>query len=130
MIRGRAAFYIFVIVIMLGCVSLLSSAGIFAADQERSRQQIQKQEREQIYGSQLMTEQEREAYRSRMRIAETEEERERIRNEHHEQMQERAREQGMSMPDEPPERGMGKGMGPGGGMGSGGGGMKHGGGKR
>jgi hypothetical protein len=130
MIRGGAAFYIFVIVIMLGCVSLLSSAGIFAADQERSRQQIQKQEREQIYGSQLMTEQKREAYRSRMRMAETEEERERIRNEHHEQMQERAREQGKSMPDEPPERGMGKGMGPGGGMGSGGGGMKHGGGKR
>jgi hypothetical protein len=86
-----------------------------------------------IYGSQMMTEQERLEHRNRLRSAKTLEERERIRTEHHEQMVERARERGVTLPDEPPMRGgMGQGgggMGPGGGgMGPGGGGMGPGGG--
>ena len=83
---------------------------------------------EQIYGSQLMTQEERAEYRAKMRAAETYEEREQIRKEHHELMKERAKERGVTMPDEPPARG--RGLGPGGGMGTGGaGGMGPGGGR-
>lgn len=68
-----------------------------------------------IYGSQIMTQQERTEYRARMRAAKTVEERQQIRTEHHALMRERARERGVTLPDEPPA--MGGGMGPGGGMG-------------
>ena len=90
-------------------IALSISSGLaFAAEQG-----------EQIYGSQLMTQQERIEYRSKLRAAKTVEERRRIRKEHHERMKERAKERGMTLPDEPPERGSG--MGPGsGGMGPGG----------
>jgi hypothetical protein len=74
-----------------------------------------------IYGSQLMTQQERNEYRARMRSLRTAQEREQFRFEHHERMRERARARGITLPDEPPARG-GRGMGPGGqGMGPGGG---------
>jgi hypothetical protein len=93
-------------------------------DKQKMRGQGRDQER--IYGSQLMTEQERTEYRTRMRTAKTSAERQQIRKEHHEQMKARAKEQGVTLPDEPPAKGMmmepmgpdGK-MGPGGGMGSG-----------
>lgn len=82
-----------------------------------------------IYGSQLMTPQERRDYRLRMRNAKTADERNSIRLEHHEAMKARAAERGLSLPDAPPARGAG--MGPGGGMGQGGmGGMGPGGGMR
>ena len=71
-----------------------------------------------IYGSQLMTQQERQEFRTRMRNAASAEEREQIRNEHHEQMRKRAAEMGVELPEQPPARG-GKGMGPGQGMGPG-----------
>jgi hypothetical protein len=93
----------------------------YAADQDQDRLRT----RDQVYGSQLMTQEERNAYRDRMRAAKTEQEREQIRKEHHEQMKVRAKEKGVTLPDEPPARGRGmgpgKGMGPG--MGPGGGGM-------
>lgn len=74
-----------------------------------------------VYGSQLMTQQERVEYRAKLRNAKTYQEREQIRLEHHKAMQARARSQGMTLPDMPPA--MGGGMGPaGGGMGPGGGG--------
>jgi hypothetical protein len=97
-----------------------------AQDQDRTRTQDQLRTQDQIrdqdiYGSQLMTQQERSEYRNRMRTATTAEERERIRNEHHAQMKIRAKERGVTIPDQPPARGMGGGMGPGGGgMGPGG----------
>ncbi|MFO7581169.1 hypothetical protein [Guyparkeria sp.] len=69
-----------------------------------------------IYGSELMTQEERLEYRQRMQSAQDAEEQERIRTEHHEQMQQRAREQGVELPEEPPARG-GQGMGPEGGPG-------------
>lgn len=76
-----------------------------------------------IYGSQLMNEQERFEYRQRMRSAASDTEREQIRMEHHQAMQERAQKMGVTLPDEPPARGMGqgmgRGMGPGQGMGQG-----------
>lgn len=84
---------------------------------------------QQIYGHQLMTPDERNAYRERMQNAATAREQERIRSEHHQQMVERAQQRGMTLPDEPPARtgsrpgagmGSGSGMGSGGGMGPGG----------
>lgn len=89
----------------------------------------------QIYGSQIMTEQERNEFRERMRNAGSAEERQQLRAEHHERMQQRAKEQGVELPDGPPaDRGMGagtgmgkgqgKGQGKGKGMGQGGGKMK------
>lgn len=100
----------------LAAALALSSGFAFAADQD-----------EQIYGSQLMTQQERTEYHAKMRAAKIAQEREQIRKEHHVQMQERAKESGVTLPDEPPGRGGGMGPG-GGGMGSGGGGMGSGGG--
>lgn len=99
---------------------VLSVGTAVAADQKRGQQQVttETEEQDQIYGSQMMTEQERAEYRAKMHAAETLEERERIRNEHHEQMNARAKERGMAMPDEPPMGG-GMGMGPGSGMGMG-----------
>jgi len=92
-------------------------------DQMLTQDQINKMPDQQIYGSQLMTQQERDAHRARMRSAKTYEEQQRIRNEHHEQMKVRAKERGVTLPDEPPAgRGPGMGPGPGGGMGPGGGG--------
>lgn len=105
---------------------MLASGVALAADQERTQQQVQKPE--QVYGSQLMTQQERVEYRSRMRAAKTAEEREQVRMEHHERMKDRAKQRGVTLPDEPSARGGGMGPG-GGGMGPGGGGMGPGGGR-
>lgn len=93
-----------------------------AADPEPAPAKAQTPKSEPIYGSQLMTQQERAEYRAKMSAAETVEEQEQIRKEHHEQMQERAQARGVTLPDEPPARGGGMGPG-GGGMGPGGGGM-------
>ena len=85
-------------------IVLFIPAGLaFAADQQ-----------EQIYGSQLMTQQERIEFRAKLRAAKTVEERERIRKEHHERMKERAKQHGITLPDEPPVRGGGRGPGSGG----------------
>ena len=72
-----------------------------------------------IYGSQLMTNQERIEHRNKLRNAKTAEEREQVRLQHHEQMQLRAKEQGVTLPDAPPAAGGGQGrlMGQGAGMG-------------
>jgi len=72
---------------------------------------------EQVYGWQLMTQQERNEYRAKMQTLKTAEERERYRLEHHKMMQERAKERGVTLPEVPGPHG--KGMGPGNGMGPG-----------
>ncbi|MHB1115387.1 hypothetical protein [Sideroxydans sp.] len=121
--------------VLAGALAVLAGP-LFAADQvrDKTQDQTQAQDQERIYGSQLMTQKERSAYRAKMRAAKTAEERERIRNEHHEQMKVRAKERGVTLPDMPPAGGgmMGPGgMRPGGGMGGGmgpGGGMRQGGG--
>jgi hypothetical protein len=105
---------------VLAGLLLLSIGPAWAADQERTQEQTQLQEQEQIFGSQLMTPQERAEYRDKIRAAKTAEEREKIRKEHHERMVVRAKERGVTLPEEPPDHGMG-GMQPGGGMGPGGG---------
>jgi hypothetical protein len=92
-----------------------------AADQAQTKEttKSQTQARDQVYGSQLMTRQERLEYRNRMRNLKTAEEREQLRLEHHKEMQERAKARGVSLPDEPPMAPAH--MGPGGGaMGPGG----------
>jgi hypothetical protein len=92
-------------------VTLPALAADQARDQDRLRTQDQIRDQD-IYGSQLMTAQERDAHRAKMRAAKTEQERERIRAEHHEQMKVRAKERGVTLPDVPPA-----GRGPGGGGG-------------
>ncbi|MBW2576150.1 MAG: hypothetical protein JRC56_01790 [Deltaproteobacteria bacterium] len=101
----------------------LSTVSASAADQERAQERVQKQEQEQIYGSQLMTQQERAEYHTKIRAAKTAEEREQIRNEHHARMKARTVERGLTLPEEPAR---GRGMDPGcEGIGPGGGGMGH-----
>lgn len=134
-------------VLAVAAVLSLPTSSAWAAGQNRAEQGDQTQQQSRIYGSQLMTPQERAEYRARMRAAKTAEERERIRNEHHEQIKQRAKARGRTLPDQPPARGRGmgrrggmgrgngNGMEPGGGMGSGGGmgpggGMGSGGGPR
>jgi hypothetical protein len=123
-------------------LAILTSAVVFtfglavADDQDRTQQQdklqTQTKTQERIYGSQLMTQQERDEFRSKLRAAKSIEERDQIRKEHHERMKERAKERGINLPDEIPFKGGGMmGPGPGGGMGPGsgyGGGMGSGGG--
>jgi uncharacterized membrane protein YgcG len=105
--------------------SVLSLSAVITLAAEQIRDQEKLQTQEQIYGSQLMTEQERSQYITRMHAANTAEERQQIREEHHKLMQERAKERGVILPDEPPARGGGMGFGAG--QGSGGGNMGSGG---
>jgi hypothetical protein len=95
-------------------------------DRDQARQQDRDRDRDQdfIYGSQLMTQQERLQYQNRIRTFKTEQEREAYRLEHHRLMQQRARERGVQLPDEPPMMGggaMGGAAGGGGGAAGGGG---------
>lgn len=82
-------------------LGLMASTASFAADAP-------------IYGSQLMTNQERIEHRNKMQGAKTPEEREQIRLHHHEQMQLRAKQQGVTLPNTPPAQGGGQGRGMGG----------------
>lgn len=115
------------IILLASCILSIPASFTLAADQEAPREsvqatthehaQAQDKNQEQIYGSQLMTQQERDEYQTRMHSAKSKEEQEQIRKVHHELMQARAKERGMSLPDMMP---MHKdGMGSGGGMGSG-----------
>ena len=76
-----------------------------SADESRPRQQrlrLRVRQHELIYGAQIMTPQEREAYRARLRAAKTEAERRLLRTEHRERMAVRAREQGVNLPEDVP----------------------------
>jgi hypothetical protein len=99
-----------------------------AADPELSQVKAQTQKQEQIYGSQLMTQQERTEHHAKMSAAKTAEEREQIRKEHHEQMKERAKARGVTLPGKPVIGRGGKGPGDGG-LGPGGCNMGPGGGR-
>lgn len=105
--------------VVAGVVSLFPTVSM-AADMDPAQVQTQMQQQEQIYGSQLMSQQEMAEHRAKMRSLQTNEERETYRLEHHQMMQERAREQGVTLPDESPTAGGGMGSGSGMGMGSGG----------
>lgn len=100
------------------CMAMGIAAPAAAQMQTPGQSQMREQDREPIYGSELMTLQERNEYQAQMRALKTEQEREAFRLEHHKKMQERAQAQGKTLPDMPP--GMGPGMmGPGGGKGMG-----------
>lgn len=93
-----------VIISTLTSALALSSGLTFAADP------VQAQPQEQVYGRELMTEQERDKQRSKMRAAKTAEEREQFRTEQHERMKERAKAEGKLLSNKPPVGG-GKGAG-------------------
>jgi hypothetical protein len=76
-----------------------------------------------IYGSQLITPEERAQYQIKMRSLQTQAERDALRQEHHKQMDERAKQMGVRLPEGPPTSGGMMGPGGGGMMGPGGGGM-------
>jgi hypothetical protein len=90
-------------------------------DQTKDQDKLQTQDRTQdmIYGSQLMTQTERNQYRSQMQRLKTAQEREAFRLQHHEQMKERARAKGVVLPEQPPIGGAGFGFGFGAGAGAG-----------
>jgi hypothetical protein len=67
--------------------------------------------KDQVYGYQLMTEDERIAYRNKMRSLGTQQERDAFRLEHHQLMRQRAAERGVELPEVP--LGRAAGMGPG-----------------
>ena len=99
---------------LVGALSLPAGM-VVAADPLPAKDLSVSQEQERVYGSQLMTTDERTGYQTKIRAAKTAEERELLRTEHHQRMQERAKARGMTLPDEPPVSGGGMGMGPGGG---------------
>ena len=80
----------------------LAAGTALAADQPAQKSSAQS---EPIYGSQLMTPEEREQYRTKLRKAEGPEERQAIRNRHHAAMQKRAKERGVTLPENPPAAG-------------------------
>ncbi len=102
------------IAIMAAALTVGAAAVSQAAEQQAAKPAAKKAPP--IYGSQMMTQQERNEYRARMRAAKTREERDAARAEHHKAMQERAKERGVTLPDQP-RTGSGPGKGPGSGMG-------------
>lgn len=90
-------------------ILFLSTGVALAADPAPTQERAQAGKRERVYGSRLMTAQERNEHRTRMRAAKTAQEREQLRKEHHQAMKERAKARGVMLPDEPPARGSVKG---------------------
>lgn len=78
-----------------------------AVENEQLEQKEQAQVQQQVYGWQLMTDEERAEHRAKMRSATSSEEREAYRQEHHKLMQARAEAKGLTIPDQPGQRGRG-----------------------
>jgi 1,2-phenylacetyl-CoA epoxidase catalytic subunit len=98
-------------------VALFSTAAPVASATDKTRDQGRLQAQDRVYGSQLMTQQERNEYDALMNAARTGKERDQIRQAHQEQMKERAKQRGVTLPDETPASGKTQDMGSGGGMG-------------
>src|SRR5581483_6197101 len=96
------------ILLVLGAA--LSSTALAQAPPAAPTEKQAPVSKETIYGHQLMTDAERTEYRAKMRALKTPEERQALRAEHHKLMQERAKERGVTLPDMPPQQGMGQGM--------------------
>ncbi len=92
--------------------TILGVSVAIAADQEMAKPAAQAgaESGEQIYGSELMTKEERAEHRAKMRSLKTAAEREAYRKEHHMKMQERAKKMGKTLPDMPPAAGSQGGM--------------------
>lgn len=109
-----------IVSVLATAISLHAGFALAATDPSPTQKNVQTQDSDQIYGSQLMTLPERTEFRAQIQAAKSVAEQERLRNEHHKAMQERAASRGITLPDQPPAGGQG--MGPGsGGMGQGGG---------
>ena len=91
-----------ILAVMLLAGGLLAT-GHSALAQPGDRDQEQQRQRDQIYGSQLMTEQERNEYRDKMRSMHTEQDRAALREQHHEEMRKRAQSMGMELPEQVPD---------------------------
>jgi len=108
---------------MMAMAALLMAAPALAQDTDRDRTRQELQDRDRIYGSQLMTPQERAEYRDRMRSM-TPSQRAKFRQEHRRRMDQRARQRGVRLPSRDGDQGNGGGTrkrpGSGGGMGGGG----------
>jgi hypothetical protein len=111
--REPSLYQTIIAVIAVGLSLAILLSPVFANDTRRDQVREQEQLRDDapIYGSQMMTERERNEYRQKMRNAKSLKEREAIRSQHHDQMKERAKSRGVVLPDEPPARGMGNGPG-------------------
>jgi hypothetical protein len=97
-------------------IALFLTTGVtLAADETQAQERVETQQ--QVYGYQLMTNEERLEMRNKMRAAKTVQEREKIQAEHHERMKIRAKENGVTLPDQPMMKGGGMGMGAGAGQG-------------
>ena len=95
---------------LIAAALMLVSGSILAAEPGKageSTSAVTPPKRELIYGSELMTHQEREQYRARMREAKTADEEASVRAEHQRALQKRARERGVKLPD-PQASGSGK----------------------
>ena len=84
----------------LSVLLLLVCGGTIATEQPQENRQTQQQ----VYGRELMTEEEYTAHHDEMRAAKTEAERQQIREQNHELMKARAGQRGLSIPEEPPSR--------------------------
>ncbi len=93
---------------MIGVLSL-STVIAAAADPSPVQKIATTQDQEQVYGSQLMTIEERAEYHGAMRAAKTVEERELLRKEQHQRMDARAKTRGVTLANEPLVRGKGHG---------------------
>lgn len=101
----------------LTCLVALSIGWAAPGDRDMSRDRMQQmdkmqqhdkmqqrdmmQDRDQVYGWQLMNEQERSEFQAKMRSMKTQQEREAFRLEHHKQMEARAKERGLTLPEVP-----------------------------
>lgn len=97
---------------LMALASLVSVLGLsmsVASAQTLAQTPTKSQVQERMYGSQLMTVQERNEYQRRMREFNTPEERVQFQKEHHARMQDRAKERGLTLPDAPPAQGQGAG---------------------
>ncbi len=83
----------------LSAVVMAYTVGVQAQDKSSSLMPI--------YGSQLMSDPERSAYQTKMRALKTEQAREAFRLEHHEAMKIRAAARGVTLPNDPPGKGLG-----------------------
>lgn len=92
---------------LLTCTSLFLAVNIAVAS---GQELTDKEARQNVFGWEIMTIEERAEHRAKMRSMESEKELEAYRQEHHNRMQARAKEQGITLPEKPMMRGPGRGM--------------------
>lgn len=88
-------------------IGVLSLSTVIAVAADPSPVQKIAATQEQVYGSQLMTNEERAEYHGAMRAAKTVEERELLRKEQHQRMDARAKTRGVTLANDPLVRGEG-----------------------